>query len=209
MARKTIYSLSKDNLGDMTTRELKQFIRESAKKVEKARSSRNKALRKSYEYISDELGTRRMRNAKTGKYETKLKLGTSYMNKKQLIQRARLLQGHLKIDVYTKNAKEYARQVSEEAMENFAMNTGVELTQEELSDFKYMISGIKDLIEKFESDNIVKLFEYVNSKGEGQASRITMGHLLREVYNNMPEGSSKQDLLDSAYNYIDMLYGES
>lgn len=207
MARKTIYEMSRENLKDMTVKELQNYIRSAASKIIKDKNSRFKAVSSSARYIAESLGERRMKDKETGHYVSKLKLGFKGLRKSDLLQRARMLQGHFKIDVYSKDAKNYYDKITDEALDAFETNTGVRLTKEELADFKVMVAGIKDIIEKFGSDNVAKLFDEVSDK-QGKSGRMTLGSILREVY-SISHGGSTRDLLDSAYTYIEMLYGEA
>ena len=208
MAKKSIYEMSRENLADMSVKELKAYIRAASQKVSSDKRSRYKAVSSSAKYIAESIGERRTKNKVTGHYRSQIILGFDGMTKKDLLQRARMLQGHFKIDVYSRNAREHINKVTEESLESFEKNTGVSLTKEEFADFKVMIGGIKDLIEKFGSDNIAKMYDEINMKG-GKSGRLNLGAILREVYDHVPEGSRKSDLLDEAYTYINMLYAEA
>lgn len=204
MARTTIYDLSVKNLADMKVSELKSFIRKASEKIAKDKRSRFKAVSSSAEYIGKLLGIRKFKDKKTGKRKVSLKLGFKGMRKNDLLKRARLLQGHLKIDVYSKEAKKHREKVTEEALESFERNTGISLSPEEFADYKELASGLKDIMEKYGSDNIAKMYDEVNQKG-GTSGRLTLVSILREVYNNSP-GADRRTLLDKAYEYINNIF---
>lgn len=208
MAKTTIYEMSRKNLKDMNVNELKRYIREASGKVVKDRSSRYKSVKSSAEYIIESIGVRYVKNKKTGKYTAKMKLGFSGMRKTDLLQRARLLQGHFKIDVYSRNAKEYIDKITEEAMDALYKNTGIRIeSKEKMAEFKLLMSQIKDIVEKFGSDNIAKLYDELD-KSEGSRSLITLGMAIREVYENLPEGATQRDAMDSLTTYLELMYGE-
>ena len=211
MAKFTNQNLSTVNLSSMTVGELKDYIRVASDRMKTARNSRYKAIAKSYDYISKQVGTRRLYNKDTGKYETKLILGFGKMNKKQLLSRARLLQGHFKIDVYSRRAKQERKKITEKTLDNFFQRTGIRLTADEMADFKQVAASIKDIIEKFGSDNVAKMFDYVNRVGGDTFSRTQLGSIIRTVYDVAPkgEGVEKQDLVDAVYAYIDYMLGMS
>ena len=207
MAKTTIYEMSRKNLADMTTNELKNYIRSASKKVAKDRGSRYHAVSQSAEYIAKSIGMRSMRDRETGKIRRELKLGFKGMKKRDLLQRARMLQGHFKIDVYSRDAKRYAEEVTEQTLESFERNTGISLTADEFAAYKSMISGIKDIVEKFGSDNIAKMYEEMNRK-QGAIGGLKLGTILREVYSEAPEGLSQRDLIDMVSDYLAYLYDE-
>lgn len=203
MARTTIYDLSVKNLANMKVSELKSFIRKVSEKIARDRRSRFKAVSSSADYISNLLGIRKYKDKK-GKRKVSLKLRFKGMRKNDLLKRARLLQGHLKIDVYSKEAKKYREKVTDEALESFERNTGISLSPEEFADYKELASGLKDIMEKYGSDNVAKMYDEVNQKG-GTSGRLTLVSILREVYNNSP-GADRRTLLEKAYEYINNIF---
>ena len=208
MAKITIYEMSRKNLGTMTTNELKNYIRDASKKVAKDRGSRYNAVSESAEYIAESVGMRSMKDKETGKIRRELKLGFKGMRKKDLLGRARLLQGHFKIDVYSRDAQKYIDQVTEEAMERLYQNTGVKLeTKEEMANFKLTMSQIKDIIEKFGSDNIAKMYDEIK-QSHGERSAMTIGMAAIEVFDNLPKGVSQKDAMDALSTYLELMLGE-
>lgn len=192
----------------MNVNELKRYIREASGKVVKDRSSRYKSVKSSANYIMESIGVRYVKNKTTGKYNAKMKLGFSGMRKADLLQRARLLQGHFKIDVYSRNAKEYIDKVTEEAMDALYKNTGIRIeSKEKMAEFKLFMSQIKDIVEKFGSDNIAKLYDELD-KSEGSRATMTLGMAIREVYQNLPKGVLQRDAMDSLTTYLELMYGE-
>lgn len=210
MAKITITNLSNADLSRMTANELKEYIRVASSRMMTARNSRYKAVAKSFEYISKVTGTRRMFNKETGKYETKLILGFGKMKKPDLLHRAKLLQGHFRIDVYSRRSRKERERITQKTLDNFKERTGIELTKEEMADFKQVAASISDLIEKFGSDNVAKMFDYVNRVGGDTFSRTSLGSIIREVYLHSPKGAGveKRDLVDAVYQYIDYMLGQ-
>ena len=92
MANHSNMLLSSVDLSKITVSELKDYIRVASNKLSTARNSRYKAIAKSYSFIAEQVGTRRVKNQQTGHYETKLILGFKGMKKNQLLSRAMLLQ---------------------------------------------------------------------------------------------------------------------
>ena len=209
MANRSNMLLSSVDLTKMTVPELKDYIRVASNKLSTARNSRYKAIAKSYKYIAEQVGTRRVKNQQTGHYETKLILGFKGMKKNQLLSRARLLQGHFKVDVYSRRAKQERKKITKKTLDNFFQRTGIRLTTDEMADFKQVAASIKDIIEKFGSDNVAKMFDYVNRVGGDRFSRTSLGSIIRQVYEYAPkgEGVEKQDLVDAVYQYIDYMLG--
>jgi len=208
MAKFTNSDLANVDLSSMTVAELKNYIRQASDRMVSARNSRYKAVAKSYEYISVITGTKRTYNKATEKYETRLVLGfsKSWMKKGELLKRARLLQGHFRIDVYTRNAKKYRRQVTSKMIEDLYQRTGIRFTEKEFNDFKAVSASIRDIIEKFGSDNVAKMFEYTKTFGGDSVYKTNLGSILRQVYEDS-EGLQKRDLVEKAYKYIDWLLG--
>lgn len=208
MAKYTNAELSKVNLSNMTTAQLKDYIRQASDKIVTARNSRYKPVAKSYEYISVVTGTRRVVNKKTGKYETKLILGFSkkWMNKSELLKRARLLQGHFRIDVYSRNARQAQKKISDELLEQFYQRTGIRFTAKEFNEFKTVAASIRDIIEKFGSDNVAKIFEYTKTFGGETVYSTNLGSIMRQVYDSS-SGLDQKELVDAVYKYINWLLG--
>lgn len=203
MARTTIYDLAKKNLSKMKVSDLKAFIRKVSQKVARDRRSKFKAVAASADYIANLTGIRKYKD-KSGKRRVSLKLGFTGMRKQDLLARARMLQGHLNIDVYTKDAKRYAEEIAEETLKTFERNTGFSFTAEEFHDFKSVLAALKDLIEKFGSDEIAKMYDEVNRRG-GRTGRLTLGSILRNVYDDN-KGADKQTLIEAAYKRINELF---
>lgn len=208
MAKYKLGELSNVDLSKMTVPQLKDYIRQASVRISKDKNSRYKAVSKSYSYISQVTGWRRTYSKKTGKYETKLVLGFSGMNKKQLISRARLFQGHFRIDAYSRRAKQEQKRVTERTLSNFYQRTGITLNKEEMADFKQVAASIKDIIEKFGSDNVAKMFDYVNKVGGDTFSRTSLGSIIRVIYDNWKDMDVEQkDLVEAVYQYIDYMLG--
>lgn len=208
MAKYRLTELSNVDLSKMTVPQLKDYIRQASDRIGKDKNSRYKAVSKSYSYISQITGFRRLYNKKTGRYETKLVLGFSGMNKQQLLSRARLFQGHFKIDAYSRRAKQEQKRITERTLANFFQRTGIALNKEEMADFKQVAASIKDIIEKFGSDNVAKMFDYVNKVGGDAFSRTSLGSIIRVVYDNWKgQGLEKEDLVEAVYAYIDYELG--
>lgn len=209
MAKYNLTELSNVNLANMTVPQLKDYIRQASDRIGKSKNSRYKAVAKSYAFITSQTGTRRLYNKNTGKYETKIILGFSGMKKQQLLSRARMMQGHFKIDVYSRNAKKEQRKVTKKSLDNFFQRTGLRFNEKEMAEFKQVAASIKDIIEKFGSDNVARMFDYVNKVGGDTFSGTSLGSIIRMVYDYAPKGDGveKQDLVDAVYQYIDYMLG--
>ena len=207
MAKYRLSELSNVDLSKMTVPQLKDYIRQASNRVSRDRNSRYSAVSKSYSFIAKQTGSRRLYNRETGKYETKLTLGFAGKNKKELLSRARLFQGHFKIDVYSRRATTERNKVTQKTLDKFLKNTGISLTQDEMADFKQVAASIKDIIEKFGSDNVAKMFDYANNVSGDSVSRLTLGSIIRTVFDNKGKGLEKKDLVEAVYQYIDYMLG--
>lgn len=190
------------NIKKMNNKQLREYIRNASKEFEKSRNSDFDAVNTSYRFIAKKYGTRRSFNKDTGRYESHLTLKLKEKNREELREMAYQLQGHIRIDAYTNEGRKRWRAVTDDILESLEENTGVKLTRKQYNELRHVIAGIRDIIEKFGSDAIAKIYEHtVNSGGKG----INLINVLRNVYESRSDGWDKDDLTQAAYDAIDNL----
>ena len=190
------------DIGKMSVKELKEYIKKASVEVAKSRNSDYDAVNKSYNFIARKYGERRVRNPETGFMETRLKLGFKDATKEELQERAYQLRGHIRIDAYTNEGKKRWRKISEATLDALEESTGVRLTKKEYNELRNIIADIRDIVEKFGSDNVAKLYEYAKDRtGRG----INLVNVLRDVYESRGEAWQKKDFTRAAYDVLDDL----
>ena len=150
---KNIYELSRLNVKNMSTRQLRKFISRATDIAEEAFGGTNEQLSKSLNIITDKTGVRFRDGRK------KIVKGYSTMTKSELQERARLLQGHLGIDVFTSRAEREYKDLDEEMMKKISKGLAIEISEEEYSGLWNLIHEVTNLFKAFDSTDVASLYE--------------------------------------------------
>lgn len=156
----SIYELARVKVKDLTTRQLRSFIKESVSIAESAMGSTNEQLQKSLNIVTGKTGTT------TRKGVTHINKGYTRMTKAQLQERARLLQGHLGIDVFTRRAEEERKEITQEVVDKISEKLGIDIDVKEAGELTFLFNEIKNLYSAFGSDDVASLYEDARDSGK-------------------------------------------
>ena len=186
-----IYELSRLNVSYMTTRQLKQFIKVSAKIVDEAFETDNEQLRKSLKIIGAKTGTRSVKG------EKHIVRGIYKLDRKELIERAHLLQSHLSIDIFTNRAERDYKELNRSTMEKISKTLGLVLADFEFPILWNLIHEIRNLYKAFDSTDVATLYEDARSSGK-KGSDVLLA--VMEFMENNKDADKKyaMDMISSA-----------
>lgn len=157
---KNIYELSRMNVNNMSTRQLRKFISTAVGIAEESFDSSNEQLEKSLRIVTGKTGTREY----DGK--TRIVKGYSKMNKQELQERARLLQGHLGIDVFTSRAERDYKDLNEETMRKISEALAMDIGEDEFAGLWNLIHEVTNLFKSFDSTDVASLYEDARDTGK-------------------------------------------
>lgn len=183
----SIYNLAKVRVDTLTTRQLRSFIRESTSIAESALGSTNEQLQKSLNIVTGKTGTT------TRKGVTHINKGYTRMTKSELVQRARLLQGHLGIDVFTRRAQEELEEISQDVLDKISKKVGIDIDKSEGNDVTFLFSEIKNLYSSFESDEVASLYE--DARDFGKTGIDVLYEIFKYMESEEGKGSQKLEAL--------------
>lgn len=157
---KSIYDMSRMNVRNLSTRQLREFISKAVDITNESFGSENEQLKKSLKIVSEKTGIRFYGGRK------QIVKGYSQMNKSELIDRARLLQGHLSVDIFTERAEKEYKDLTEEVMNNVAKGLGIDIEEDEFGDVWNTIHEITNLYKAFDSTDVASLYEDARDYGK-------------------------------------------
>lgn len=194
----------------MTTRELRAYIKELTPEVNERYKSYEEALTAGAMTDKPILEERRARLVAlgTGK-ETKrgVGLGLTYKNKPELIQQARALEEFISLDVWSPAAQEEEETETKKAYESFKQSyllknaTATTLNYEEYKDLTEVFGALgSHIVDEFGAYNITKLYEE-----EDEDQRRNLVHDIIEI-NKESKGAgwTKEDLIDALREKLDL-----
>lgn len=157
---KNIYDFSRMNVSNMSTRQLKEFIRRTVSIANESFGSENEQLKKSLNIITGKTGTRFFNGRE------QIVGGYSHMTKGELIDRARLLQSHLAIDVFTNRAEREYKELDKDIMKKVSKGLGIDIEEDEFGDVWNTIHEITNLYKAFDSTDVASLYEDARDSGK-------------------------------------------
>lgn len=157
---KNIYDFSRMNVSNMSTRQLKEFIRRTVSIANESFGSENEQLKKSLNIITGKTGTRFFNGRE------QIVGGYSHMTKGELIDRARLLQSHLAIDVFTNRAEREYKELDKDVMKKVSKGLGIDIDEDEFGDVWNTIHEITNLYKAFDSTDVASLYEDARDSGK-------------------------------------------
>lgn len=194
----------------MTTRELRAYIKELTPEVNERYKSYEEALTAGAMTDKPILEERRARLVAlgTGK-ETKrgVGLGLTYKNKPELIHQARALEEFISLDVWSPAAQEEEETETKKAYESFKQSyllknaTATTLNYEEYKDLTEVFGALgSHIVDEFGAYNITKLYEE-----EDEDQRRNLVHDINEI-NKESKGAgwTKEDLIDALREKLDL-----
>lgn len=184
----SIYNLAKVRVDTLTTRQLRSFINESVSIAESAMGSTNEQLQKSLNIVTGKTGTT------TRKGVTHINKGYTRMTKSELVQRARLLQGHLGIDVFTRRAQDELEEIKQDVLDKISQKVGIDIDLSEGNDVTFLFSEIKTLYSSFESDETASLYE--DARDSGKTGIDVLYEIFKYMESEEGKGSQKRDALE-------------
>lgn len=188
----------------MTTRELRAYIKEMTPEVNERYKSYKEALTAGAMTDKPILEERHSRLVAlgTGK-ETKrgVGLGLTYKNKPELIQQARALEEFITLDVWTPAAQAVEETETKKAYESFKQTTGTSLSYEEYKDLTEVFGALgSHIVDEFGAYNITKLYEE-----EDESQRRNLVHDINEIKKESKgAGWTKEDLIDALREKLDL-----
>ena len=194
----------------MTTRELRAYIKELTPEVNERYKSYKEALTAGAMTDKPILEERysRLVSLGTGK-ETKrgVGLGLTYKNKPELIQQARALEEFIALDVWTPAAQAEEETETEKAYESFRQSyllkteTATTLNYEEYKDLTEVFGALgSHIVDEFGAYNITKLYEE-----EDESQRRNLVHDINEIKKESKgAGWTKEDLIDALREKLDL-----
>lgn len=188
----------------MTTRELRAYIKEMTPEVNERYKSYKEALTAGAMTDKPILEERHSRLVAlgTGK-ETKrgVGLGLTYKNKPELIQQARALEEFISLDVWTPAAQAEEETETKKAYESFKQTTGTSLSYEEYKDLTEVFGALgSHIVDEFGAYNITKLYEE-----EDESQRRNLVHDINEIKKESKgAGWTKEDLIDALREKLDL-----
>ena len=188
----------------MTTRELRAYIKEMTPEVNERYKSYKEALTAGAMTDKPILEERHSRLVAlgTGK-ETKrgVGLGLTYKNKPELIQQARALEEFITLDIWTPAAQEEEKTETKKAYETFKQTTGTSLNYEEYKDLTEVFGALgSHIVDEFGAYNITKLYEE-----EDESQRRNLVHDINEIKKESKgAGWTKEDLIDALREKLDL-----
>lgn len=183
----SIYNLAKVRVDTLTTRQLRSFISESVSIAESALGSTNEQLQKSLNIVTGKTGTT------TRKGVTHINKGYTRMTKSELVQRARLLQGHLGIDVFTRRAQDELEEIKQDVLDKISQKVGIDIDLSEGNDVTFLFSEIKNLYSSFGSDEVASLYE--DARDSGKTGIDVLYEIFKYMESEEGKGSQKLDAL--------------
>lgn len=148
------------NVSNMSTRQLKEFIRRTVSIANESFGSENEQLKKSLNIITGKTGTRFFNGRE------QIVGGYSHMTKGELIDRARLLQSHLAIDVFTNRAEREYKELDKDIMKKVSKGLGIDIEEDEFGDVWNTIHEITNLYKAFDSTDVASLYEDARDSGK-------------------------------------------
>lgn len=157
---KNIYELSRMDVRNLSTRQLRDFISKAVDITNEAFGSENEQLKKSVKLVGEKTGIRFYGGRK------RVVKGYSNMTKSELIDRARLLQGHLGIDVFTNRAEREYKELDKDIMKKVSKGLGIDIEEDEFGDVWNTIHEITNLYKAFDSTDVASLYEDARDSGK-------------------------------------------
>ena len=188
----TIHDFVRQNISDMSRSELQSFIKAATPVVEESFKTRNEQINKSKKILRNKIGT----VSKGG--EVRLKTGLSKMNTKQLRERASLLQSHLNIDRFSRRYEYEMRELSDEVKDKIRDALKMDLSDEEVEMFRFVMEDVRKLNESFESKVVAEIINEVSEMEADIADIITAIHEVWDKNKNEGLGldiESMQDMI--------------
>lgn len=194
----------------MTTRELRAYIKELTPEVNERYKSYKEALTAGAMTDKPILEERysRLVSFGTGK-ETKrgVGLGLTYKNKPELIQQARALEEFITLDIWTPAAQAEEETETKKAYESFKQSyllknaTATTLNYEEYKDLTEVFGALgSHIVDEFGAYNITKLYEE-----EDENQRRDLVHDIIEIKKESKgAGWTKEDLIDALREKLDL-----
>ena len=194
----------------MTTRELRAYIKELTPEVNERYKSYKEALTAGAMTDKPILEERHSRlvDLGTGK-ETKrgVGLGLTYKNKPELIQQARALEEFIALDVWSPAAQAEEETETKKAYESFKQSyllkteTATTLNYEEYKDLTEVFGALgSHIVDEFGAYNITKLYEE-----EDESQRRNLVHDINEIKKESKgAGWTKEDLIDALREKLDL-----
>lgn len=188
----------------MTTRELRAYIKDLTPEVNERYKSYKEALTAGVMTDKPILEERHSRlvSLGTGK-ETKrgVGLGLTYKNKPELIQQARALEEFIALDVWSPAAQAEEETETKKAYESFRQTTGTSLSYEEYKDLTEVFGALgSHIVDEFGAYNITKLYEE-----EDESQRRNLVHDINEIKKESKgAGWTKEDLIDALREKLDL-----
>lgn len=168
--------LSLVHLDELSTRELKEFIKTSADIMDKGWGTENEQLRKAYNIKSKQLGVRNIHG------EQRVKRGYSNLNKQELLERAEHFQSYLAID-YETSEDDY-KQIDEKLMAKINKTLGTEFDEDELAAFWFLMHETRNKYRGLDSTVVASMWEEGIDVG---ADAYDLLHIIDYVYGNAEE----------------------
>lgn len=157
---KNIYELSRLNVNNMSTRQLRKFISTAVGIAEESFDTSNEQLEKSLRIVTGKTGTKEYNG------QTRIVKGYSNMNRQELLERARLLQGHLGIDVFTNRAERDYKDLNEETMRKISEALAMDIGEDEFAGLWNLIHEVTNLFKSFDSTDVASLYEDARDTGK-------------------------------------------
>lgn len=157
---KNIYELSRMDVRNLSTRQLRDFISKAVDITNEAFGSENEQLKKSVKLVGGKTGIRFYGGRK------QIVKGYSNMTKSDLIDRARLLQSHLAIDVFTNRAEREYKELDKDVMKKVSKGLGIDIEEDEFGDVWNTIHEITNLYKAFDSTDVASLYEDARDSGK-------------------------------------------
>lgn len=168
----TISDLAKENVRNLKTGELRNFIKYAARAVEDSFETTDAQLQKSLKIITGRTGVYK----RGGKY--KINQGSN-LKGEDLVQRAVDLQSHLSIDVFSNRYQYEMDEAMDDILRSIRKKTGINLNQVEFDIFKHVLNDAKKLSDAFDSTVVANLVAENRSFG-GDVSKLV--YAIHDIY---------------------------
>lgn len=182
----SLSDLTKFNVADFTNEMLRDFIQVATVHAESSFGSDVEQVEKSINILRSKIGSRRVKG------EEKLKRGYWKMNREDLMKRARLLQAHLSIDVFSDEAEEERKELSEETRKKINDRLGVILSDDEFEMFKFIMHDVRKLSSVFDSTMVASIIE---ESREFDADAVDLIYTIHEAWEeHQGKGWTKEEI---------------
>ena len=160
----------------MTVRQLRKYISLATKQINKDMNRYKGAVRTSVNYLLDNIGS----------YRGKLVQKTDYMTKTELLTRAALLRGHLRIDADSLFIESELTEKSRRAYESLKKTLGddEEFTEQAYKELVQIYAGLGEaILEKLDSWQVASIFNEYRYFSKSESYSLL--DLIRQVYDDM------------------------